>query len=452
MQKSEKRKQQQDLTQGVIWKQVLIFFLPLVIGAFFQHLYTIIDTMIVGKALGTRELSAVGGSASKLIVMYTNFFIGVSSGITAYVSRSFGEKNYEKLRNVIFNGTVFFLVLGFVLSLCGIFFSGTYFSLMNTPVETLDYARTYLHTYLGGIIFCVLYNTFSGILRALGDSVRPLYALVFCSFVNISLDVFFTFGLKLGVFGIALATVIAQGTSAVILAVILWKEMKEFQETQDTKVVLNFSLMKEMGKIGIPAGLQSMMYSLSNMVVQSAVNGFGEVSVAAWTAYVKLDGIADIFLSSLGGTVIPFVGQNLGAKQVGRVKTAVLQIVGISYGILSCVAIFFLINREILLSIFTYDTEVIAIGSQLMWVILPMHLLAIPQQMCSQALRGLGVSFVPMILTLVGVVGLRLCWVAVVLPFNPSLMLLGACYPASAFLMSCIFSVYYGIEIKKVKV
>lgn len=434
-----------DLTDGIIWKQVLMFFIPIVIGSFFQHLYTIIDTIIVGKGLGTNELAGVGGSASKLIVMITNFFIGVSSGITAYSSRYFGEKNYIDLKNTIYNGLVLFCVLGLILSSLGIIFSNEFLLIMKTPESTLVYANTYLKTYLTGIVFCVIYNTLAGILRALGDSKRPLYVLMFCSFLNIGLDILLALVLNLGVFGVAIATVISQGISAILLSIIL---IKTLQNTDKYTTKIDTNAMKDIAKIGIPAGCQSMMFSLSNMAVQSGVNTFSAVSVASWTAYVKIDSIADIFVSALGGTVIPFVGQNIGAKKFDRVRDAVKQIIIISYCVVAFLVVTFILNRTSLIALFTEDLEVIEIGSGLMFIILPMYLLTIPQQVFSQALRGMGKSFVPMILTLVGVVGLRLFWVYFILPINPSLELLACCYPLSAFIMSVIFSVYYSIEIK----
>ncbi len=441
-------KQKQDLTQGIIWKQVILFFIPLLIGAFFQHLYTIIDTIIIGKALGTTQLSAVGGSATKLIVLYTNFFVGVSSGITAYASRFYGEKNYEKLRNLIFNGTLFFAVFGLILAILGIVLSPQYFTLLNTPENTLADATLYLHTYLCGLIFTVLYNTFAGILRALGDSQRPLYVLMFCSVMNISLDIFFTYQLSLGVFGIALATVLSQGTSALILGYLLLRTMKELDQS---KAKIQLLQMKEIATLGIPAGIQSIMYSISNMAVQSGINSFGASSVAAWTAYGKLDSIADLFLSSLASTVLPFVGQNLGANKLERAKKAVWQIMGMSFLFLSTLIALFIWQKDWLLGLFTYDLEVISIGGQVMWVLLPMYILGIPQQIFSQALRGMGLTFMPMILTLVGVVGLRFGWLAIVMPLSPSLPQLGLVYPLSSLLMSTVFSIYYAREIKKLK-
>lgn len=441
-------KEENNIVDGIIWKEVLIFFIPLVIGAFFQHFYTIVDTIIVGNALGVVALSAVGGSASKLIVMLINFFVGVSSGITAYASRYYGQKDYRMLKSILFNGTVMFFVFGIILSIIGIVFSNDFLLIMNTPAETLKLSNVYLKTYLFGLVFCVMYNTFAGMLRAIGDAKTPLYVLIFCSFINIALDIIFVLLLNMGVFGVAFATTLSQFASAVILGLFILKSLKN---TQKIKLYIDFSVMKDISKIGVPAGVQSIMFSLSNMVVQSGVNSFGTLNVAAWTSYCRIDSIVDIFVSSLGSTAIVFVGQNYGANKFDRVKKSVKQIMGISYVIVGFVVFGFILNRTALISLFTNDTEVVALASQIICIVLPMYLLNIPQQVFSQSLRGLGISFTPMLLTLVGVVGLRFIWVLYLLPLNPTFNFLALCYPVSALLMSGIFFVYYLIVIKKIE-
>lgn len=432
--------QKNEITGGVIWKQVILFFFPLTIGAFFQHFYAIVDTMIVGKVLGTLELSAVGGSASKIIVLLVNFFVGVSVGITALCSRYYGNNDHRKLHSVFINGVLFFSILGIALAILSVVFSKNLLLFMKTPQETLAIANTYLRTYLSGIIFCILYNLLSGIIRAFGDSKTPLYVLIFCSILNIVLDIIFTMCLHMGVFGIAFATVLSQAISAVILLKFVLKKLPDIK-LKECKI--EGQIIGEICSIGIPAGMQSMMFSLSNMVVQSGVNAFGAVSVASWSAYAKLDNIVDVFVSSLGSTAITFVGQNYGAQRIDRVKQSVKQIILISYILVGCLVITFVLFRTSLLSLFTEDEAVISLGSQILCVILPMYLLTIPQQIFSQALRGLGKSLVPMLLTLVGVVGVRLVWVIVLLPINPTIEFLGACYPFSALLMSIIFTIYY---------
>jgi len=436
------------ITEGPIWKQVLVFFIPIVIGAFFQHLYSVVDTIIVGRGIGTLALSAVGGSGAKLIAMITNFFLGVSVGITAYASRYVGKKDYRMLKAVTFNGLFIFSVIGLIIAVVGIVFTPEFLSYLKTPTETMDMATVYLRTYLAGIVFCVVYNALAGILRAMGDAKRPLYVLMFTSLLNIILDVVLALFMGLGVFGVALATVVSQTISAFILVKIL---LKAVEGTEHYRPRIDLKLIRDILAIGIPAGLQSMMYSLSNIVVQTGVNTFGTLSVAAWVAYVRIDSIVDMFLSSLGGTVITFVGQNFGAGKMDRVKESVKQIMVISYVMIGLLTAAFMVSRFFLLGLFSSDKEVVDIGASLMFVVMPMYLLAIPHRILSQTLRGLGYSFGPMFLTLVGVVGLRLMWVYLILPLNPGLILLGACYPASGLLMSIIFIFYYKYRIGQVE-
>ncbi|ONI46082.1 hypothetical protein AN641_00335 [Candidatus Epulonipiscioides gigas] len=439
--------EQNKITEGVIWKQVIWLFIPLVISAFFQHLYTFVDGMIIGKFLGATAFAAVGGSAAKIITLLINFFVGVSSGITSYTARFYGAKDNIGVKKVIFNGLIFFGVAGIALSILGIIFSNTMLELMGTPVETLLDANIYLKTFLVGLIFCIFYNTLSGVLRALGDTKTPLYVLIFTSFLNIALDLLFVIIFPMGVLGVALATLIAQGISAIALLIILIK--KRLPKTEQIQLKIDFKIIREICGVGIPAGIQSIMYSISNILVQSAINGFGTTTVAAWSAYVKIDSIVDVFVSALGSTVITFVGQNYGAKQYARVKESIKQIILISYIITIVIMTGFILFRTQLLGLFTTEQAVVEIGKNLFFVIMPMYLLGIPQTMFIQALRGLGKSFIPMILTLIGVIGIRVIWVLIIFPLNPNIYFLGICYPVSSLIMSIIFTLYFYKESKK---
>lgn len=441
-------KQTQDMTQGVIYKQVLLFFLPIVAGSFFQHFYAIVDAIVVGRGLGYLEFAAVSGSASKLIVLITNFFLGVSVGITVYASRAYGKKDFGTLKGIVANGLVLFIAMGILVSGVCIVLCLPYLQLMGTPQDTIPYAQSYLKTYLVGIVFCVIYNTLAGVLRALGDAKRPLYVLAFCSILNITLDVLFALVLHWGVMGVALATVISQAVSALILAKILRDTLRG---TQGYQFHLDKTLLKEIAAMGIPSGVQSMMFSLSNMAVQSAVNGFSTVTVAGWGAYLKIDSIADVFLTSLSSAVTPFVGQNLGAGKISRMKEAIRQITIMSYLMMAVVTTVFLLFAAPLLTLFTAEAAVVEVGVQIMWVILPMYLFGIPQRLYSTAIRGFGKSFGPMWLSLIGVVGLRFVWVYVILPLNPTILMLGLCYPICSGLMSVVFTVYYKKELKLVE-
>ncbi len=436
------------ITEGVIWKEILLFFVPILIGSFFQHMYTIADTIVVGKGLGTLELAAVGGSASKVVVLITNFFIGVSSGITAYASRYYGKQDFTAVKTTIVNGLFFFSAVGIVLSVLGIVYAEEILLIMNTPLDTMDFSMVYLQTYLTGIIFCVIYNTLAGVLRALGDAKRPLYVLMFCSILNIVLDIVLALVLDFGVFGIAAATVFSQGLSAAILCSFIITMLKN---TGEYKVKIDFVAMKDIALLGIPAGIQSIMFSFSNIAVQASVNTFNALAVAAWVAYLRLDGIVDMFVSALGGTVITFVGQNYGAGKMDRVKRSIRDVMGISYVLVAVLIGIFLLVRIPMLSLFTNEMEVVYMAAELMFIIMPMYLLTIPQQMLSQASRALGHSFMPMIFTLVCIVGMRFVWVYLIMPINPSLHLLAFCYPVSALLASIVFIFYFKKLFKEVE-
>ncbi len=436
------------ITEGVLWKEILLFFVPILIGSFFQHMYSIADTIVVGRGLGTLELAAVGGSASKVIILITNFFLGVSSGITAYASRYYGKQDYTAVKSTICNGLIFFSILGVGLSVIGIVFCREILLVMNTPLDTMDFSITYLQTYLVGIIFCVIYNTLAGVLRALGDAKRPLYVLIFCSFLNIILDILLALVLDFGVFGIAAATVFSQALSAVILFYIIIQTLKN---TGEYKIRVDFKTMKDIALLGIPAGIQSIMFSFSNIAVQASVNTFNALTVAAWVAYLRIDGIVDMFLSAISGTVITFVGQNYGAGKMDRVKESIRSVIGISYVLVTVLITVFILAREPIFSLFTTDGEVIRIAGEIMFIILPMYLLTIPQQMLSQASRGLGFSFMPMVFTLICIVGMRFVWVYIIMPIQPSLELLAFCYPVSALLASCVFVVYFRKVIKEIE-
>ncbi len=436
------------ITEGVIWKEILLFFVPILIGSFFQHMYTIADTIVVGKGLGTLELAAVGGSSSKVIILITNFFIGVSSGITAYASRYYGKQDYHAVKTTITNGLIFFSFVGIALSILGIVFCTEILHIMNTPADTMDFSITYLQTYLTGIIFCVIYNTLAGVLRALGDAKRPLYVLMFCSILNIILDILLALVLDFGVFGIAAATVFSQALSAVILCGFIIKMLKN---TGEYRIKIDFIAMKDIALLGIPAGIQSIMFSFSNIAVQASVNTFNALAVAAWVAYLRLDGIVDMFVSAIGGTVITFVGQNFGAGKMDRVKRSIRDVIAISYVLVAILITAFIVARAPIISLFTNDTEVVRIAGELMFIILPMYLLTIPQQMLSQASRALGSSFMPMVFTLVCIVGMRFVWVYLIMPINPSLHLLAFCYPVSALLASIVFIFYFKKLFKEVE-
>lgn len=438
-------KLENQVTEGVIWKQILKFFFPILIGSFFQNFYTIVDAIIVGRGLGTAELAAVAGSPAKLIALITNFFVGISVGITAHAARSFGANDYKKLKATLFHGLILFLALALLIIFPSFLFSHEFLEAMGTPEDLFHLSDTYLKTYLSGIFFCVIYNLLSGILRALGDAKSPLNVLIFCCFINIFLDILLALVLKQGVFGVALATVIAQLVSAITLTIILFKKLSNTEKYQ-WKFDLN--LLKTIALLGITAGIQSILTSCSNIVVQSTVNSLDTIAIAAWASYLKIDIIGDSVLSSLSSTVITFVGQNLGVGNLERAKESVKQTLILASFMLLSIISFFILNDTFFLSLFTTDPEVVKVAESVLISVMPMYFFTIPQYILSQALRAMGISFLPMMLGLFGSVVLRLSWVYFVFPMNPTISFLGLSYPVISTIMSVLFTILYLKELK----
>lgn len=438
--------QSNKITEGVIWKQILIFCFPILVGGFFQQCYTLVDAMVVGRGLGTLELAAVGGSATKLINTVTNFFIGISIGITSYTARSCGEGDFNKLRDIILNGFFLFIPLATLISVSAWLLTPQFLTLMGTPEDSFALSQIYLRTYMGGIVFCVVYNLLSATLIAMGDAKNPLYILIFCCFLNIFLDIFLALHLHWGVFGVAFATVASQFSSAILLVKVFLKEMKEFPVYQPK---IKKTMLKNIAILGIPAGIQSTLSSITNMIVQSVVNSFQTNTVAAWAAFLRIDGAIDLVLVALSGTVVTFVGQNLGAKKFQRVKQSVNQTMSIAFVAMGFLTAFFLWFRVPVLSLFTDDPEVLKIGESILFVALTMYICAVPNYIYAQALRGLGKSIAPMLIGLFGSIVVRLTWVYVVFPWNPTIEMLALSFPVIMSILSVIFYFYYKIVWKE---
>ncbi len=434
------------LTQGDLTKQIIRFMIPIILSTFFQHFYIMADAAIVGQYLGDVELAAVGGSATKIIAMTINFFVGVGAGVSSYVARYYGAKDLPAVKKSIFNGVILFTSLSVVISVLAGIFNKNILVAMNTPADTLHSATVYLNTYLYGLAFCVLYNISSSVLRAIGDSKSPFYVLIFTSFVNIFLDILFVVVFNMGVFGAAFATVLAQGLSALVLFFILYKKLPQ---TED-KPQICFETMRKISVLGLPAGGQALMFGVTNILMQTAINSLGVINVAAWVAYIKIDTLTEIFASASGVAALTFVGQNFGAGNMQRVHQSVTKLLQIGFGVTVTITVMLMATRMPLLSLFTDSEEIKILSASLMFIIMPMYALSIPYNVLSQALRGLGDTFVPMIIAAVGIVGVRLVWIFGIFPLNKQIQTLGLCYPVGAIILSTAFIVYYRHKIKAI--
>ncbi|MBQ7815768.1 MAG: MATE family efflux transporter, partial [Oscillospiraceae bacterium] len=301
--------EQNRILEGGLYKNIMLFFLPIWFGTFFQQLYNTVDAVIVGNFVGKAALAAVGGPTGTIINLLVNFFVGISSGAGVVIAMYYGSRNVEKTYRSIHTAVAISIAGGLILMAIGIPFSPLFLEWMGTPADILEQATVYIRIYFCGAVFNLVYNIGSGILRAMGDSKKPLYFLIVASIVNIVLDVIFVVGFKMGVAGVGLATIIAQFSSAVLVIITL-KKLPEDIMLDFKQVRLNKAMCGEIFKIGIPNGIQSIAFSISNIAIMSSINAFGTDTVAAWTAYGKIDAMFWMTVGSFGIATTTFVGQN----------------------------------------------------------------------------------------------------------------------------------------------
>lgn len=430
------------ITEGVIWKQLLLFFFPIVLGTFFQQLYNTADAIIVGKVVGKEALAAVGGSTGTLINLLVGFFVGVASGASVIIAQLFGARRSEDVSRAVHTTIALAIISGAFLTTVGLIFSEDILHLMGTPDEVMAYAVPYLSIYFLGMIPQLIYNIGSGILRAVGDSRRPMLFLIAAALTNIVLDIIFVLGLEMGVRGAAYATIFSQMVSAAMILFSLHHAMPVYR-LHFRKIRFHGDMLRRIVTIGLPAGLQSVMYSLSNIIIQTSVNGFGTDVMAAWTAYGKIDGLFWMVISAFGVSITTFAGQNFGAHQYDRMRRSVrvcLRIAALATVMMSVVVL--VIGRP-MLGMFTDDAHVLEIGLSIIHLIAPMWIMYICIEILSGAMRGAGDSLVPTLMTLVGVCLMRVFWVCVIVPRFHELRVLLMSYPLTWTITSMLFIAYY---------
>ena len=437
-----------EITEGVIWKQLLLFFFPILLGTFFQQFYNTVDAIVVGRFVGGNALAAVGGSSGQIINLIVGFFTGLCSGAAVIVSQFFGSGDRQKVNEGIHTLYAFSVIGSVVITIIGVVLAPWLLTIMNTPVEQFDDSLLYLRIYFSGVFFVFIYNTGASILRALGDSRRPLIYLIVCCFVNIALDLVLVIGFRMGVAGVAIATLVAQAVSAVLVTVALMRS-PSLCDFSVGKIRLYGSSLKMQLYIGLPGGIQGSMYSLSNMILQTAVNGLGAAAAAGWTAMGKLDAVYWMVGGSLGISVTTFVGQNYGAGLMDRVRKSVRIGLVLNMGFALLASFLLVTFRYPLLSIFTTEVEVLEVAASTMRIIAPFYILFTFIEIYSCALRGMGDVIIPMIMTMLGVCGFRIAWVLFVFPLEPSMATIASNYPVSWGITALFFIVYYGVKVRR---
>ena len=438
----QKTKRDVDMTQGSIFRHLITFAFPLLIGNIFQQLYNTVDTWVVGNYVSNEAFSAVG-TVGPVINMLIGIFLGLSSGAGVVISQYYGAKRYDKVRDTVHTSIVMTLILAVLFTIIGIAMIPFVLNFMKTPAEVMPESSAYLTIYFAGVIGLMLYNVGAGILRAVGDSKRPFYFLVVSAVLNIILDLVFVLSLGMGVKGVAYATIISQGVSAMLTMITL------FRTDSCIKVELKYlKLDKEMlakiVRVGIPAAIQMAITAFSNVFVQSYVNYFGADCMSGWTAYSKIDQLLFLPMQSLALASTTFVGQNLGIDQVARAKKGARTAFLMSVVATVILTIPLLIFAPQLVSFFNGKAEVVAYGSMLLRYCSPFYVFCCVNQVYSGVLRGAGNSRAPMIIMLSSFVVFRQIYLFIMANFiSNTIIPIALGYPAGWLVCSTLTLLYY---------
>ena len=430
------------ITEGSIFGQLLLFFFPILFGTFFQQLYNTADAVVVGRFVGKQALAAVGGTTSTLINLMVGFFVGLSSGATVVISQYYGAKKADKVHWAVHTSVAFSVIGGVLFMAVGLVGARWALTAMHTPEDVMDHAVTYIRIYFLGMVPNLLYNMGAGILRAVGDSRRPLYFLIGSCFVNIILDVVLVAVLRMGVAGAALATISSQLFSA-ILVILCLTRTQDMYKVEWRKIRIDSRMLQRIIRIGIPAGMQSVMYNISNIIIQAGVNNLGTDNVTAWATYGKVDGLYWMMINALGISVTTFVGQNYGARRMDRVRkgAGACMVIGVVLTAIVSTALYFW--GYLFIELFTSDPQVQFISQCLIRFMVPTFITYITIEILSGTLRGVGDAWMPLIITGVGVCLVRVIWIIFALPHFNTILAAAFCYPMTWALTSAAFAVYY---------
>lgn len=432
------------ITEGSIFGQLLLFFFPILFGTFFQQLYNTADAMVVGRFVGKQALAAVGGSTSTLINLLVGFFVGLSSGATVVISQFYGARKADKVHWAVHTSIAFSVIGGIIFMIVGLVGSPWALEAMKTPEDVMGHAVVYIRIYFLGIIVNLVYNMGAGILRAVGDSRRPLYFLIASCFTNIILDVLLVAVLRMGVAGAALATITSQLLSAILVVRALMKT-DDMYKLEWKKVRIDQRMLQRIVRIGIPAGMQSVMYNISNVIIQAGVNTLGTDNVTAWATYGKVDGLYWMMINALGISATTFVGQNFGAGRLDRVRKGAGACMVIGVVLTASVGAVLYNGGHLLVELFTTDLQVQAISMDLLHFMVPTFITYIAIEILSGTLRGVGDAWMPLVITGIGVCAVRVLWIMLVLPHYHTIIGAAFCYPLTWSLTTVAFVIYYYI-------
>lgn len=423
------RNYEMDMTNGSLWKKILSYALPFIATGTLQLLFNTADVVVVGRFAGKAALAAVGSTGS-LINLIINLFMGLSVGVSVLVSQYYGANQYKEVSQTVHTAVTTSIVCGVFIAGFGFFAARPLLRLMGSPNDVIDLATQYLRIYFAGAPFLLLYNFCAAVLRAVGDTRRPLYFLTLAGIVNVILNLILVIVFHLGVAGVAIATVISELLSAYLILACLKRSDRCYRLVL-TQLKIHWHKLKMMIKIGLPAGIQGSLFSISNVLIQSTINSFGSTVMAGASAASSIENFTYTAMNSISQTALAFSGQNIGAKKeknltkILGISSLYVCLIGGIMGGLTC-----LFAKE-LLSIFTADPIAIQAGTiKMLYICLPYFILGL-SEVCVGMLRGMGYSFIPMIISIGGICALRVLWIAFIFPLFPVLNTVYLSYPVS---------------------
>lgn len=439
------------MTEGAEWKSLLSFAFPLMVGNLFQQLYNTVDSIIVGNFVGTQALAAVG-SVDSVINTFIGFFLGLSAGAGVVISQYFGAKDDDSVEKAVSSTIVITLVLSVITTVLAFLLTPSFLRLLGTPEDVWDEAEAYLRIYFQGVTGLLFYNMGSGILRAVGDSRRPLYFLIFSAILNTVLDIFFVATLRMGVEGAAYATIISQGISAILTLAVLTVDKGSYR-IRWHRLRLDIEKAGQIVTIGLPTAIHLTVTSFSNIFIQSYIYAFGSAAMAGWSCYIKIDKVCILPLQSIGLSCTTFTGQNLGAGLVDRTRKGIRVAARMNFIISAVMATVLFVLSPHLVRMFTQDEDVVMYGTIFLRLLSPFFLCVGFNDICNGALKGAGNTRMPTIITMSTFIVFRQIYLFIVSRISDSFYPVALGYPLGWLLCTILLAIYYKrVDITKYKV
>lgn len=429
------------MTHGSIRRQLISFAIPMAIGLLFQQLYNTVDTIVVGQFVGKEALAAVG-STSSIINMLVGLSAGLSTGASVVISQCYGAHDHQNLHTAVHTTITATFLMSVLGTLAGVAIVDPMLHMMDTPADVFSQAHSYLSIYFCGLSGLFIYNMGSGILRAVGDSRRPLYFLCFSALINTVFDLLFVIVFHMGVEGVAYATILAQFLSALLVLFVLTRDHAPYG-IRWRDLGIRAGMLKRILSIGLPSGVQQAITAFSNVFVQSYVNFFGSACMAGWSSYNKLDAFLLIPMQAIALASTTFVGQNYGAKQLERAKKGANQALGMSVIVTAALCVAMIVCARPLIRLFTTDEEVIAYGVHFITLISPFYVLCCFNQIYAGALRGIGDAKIPMFIMLFSFVLFRQFYLLICRWLGNNFNAITLAYPMGWIMCSTLITIFY---------